>query len=99
VSNVHGGETLKKRRQRRTVILTGVAALLLIGALAAVPIASFSTARSAASLESALEALGYVKIEGDHVAPDFTLPNASGKPVRLGDLRGKAVFLTFWTTW
>jgi cytochrome oxidase Cu insertion factor (SCO1/SenC/PrrC family) len=76
-----------------------MAALLLVGALALVPITSLSATRNAASLERALEALGFVKIEGDQAAPGFTLPDVSGKPVRLADLRGKAVFLTFWTTW
>ncbi len=33
------------------------------------------------------------------VAPDFTLKDASGKPVRLSDYRGKAVVLDFWATW
>ena len=86
-------------RQRRALILFGMAALLLVGVLAVVPIAAFSAARNAASLERALEALGFVKIDGDQAAPDFTLPDATGKPVRLADLRGKAVFLSFWTTW
>lgn len=32
-------------------------------------------------------------------APDFDLPALSGDPVRLGDLKGKPVLLTFWATW
>ncbi len=30
-------------------------------------------------------------------APDFTLPDTSGKPVRLGDFQGKVLLLTFWS--
>jgi len=32
-------------------------------------------------------------------APDFTIKDASGKPVKLSDSRGKLVFLNFWATW
>jgi cytochrome c biogenesis protein CcmG/thiol:disulfide interchange protein DsbE len=33
------------------------------------------------------------------MAPDFTLNDASGKPVTLSDFRGKVVLLNFWATW
>ena len=32
-------------------------------------------------------------------APDFTLNDLSGKPVRLSDFRGKTVVLVFWASW
>lgn len=41
----------------------------------------------------------YVKPENRKVAPDFVLDDASGKPVRLSDFRGKVVLLNFWATW
>lgn len=34
-----------------------------------------------------------------NVAPDFELDDLNGKPLRLNDLRGKAVILNFWATW
>ena len=33
------------------------------------------------------------------MAPDFTLNDAAGHPVRLRDFRGKVVLLNFWATW
>jgi peroxiredoxin len=32
-------------------------------------------------------------------APDFTLTTLDGTPMRLGDLRGKVVFVNLWATW
>ena len=32
-------------------------------------------------------------------APDFTLPDLNGNPVRLSSFRGKGVVLNFWATW
>jgi thiol-disulfide isomerase/thioredoxin len=33
------------------------------------------------------------------MAPDFTLPDESRRPVRLAHFRGKVVLLNFWMTW
>jgi cytochrome c biogenesis protein CcmG/thiol:disulfide interchange protein DsbE len=35
----------------------------------------------------------------NHPAPDFTLADLSGAPVRLGDLRGQVVLVNLWATW
>src|SRR3970040_1810856 len=32
-------------------------------------------------------------------APDFVLPDLSGKMVKLSDYKGKVVFVNFWATW
>jgi cytochrome c biogenesis protein CcmG/thiol:disulfide interchange protein DsbE len=41
----------------------------------------------------------YVKPADRSPAPDFTLTNSNGQPVRLSDFRGKVVLLNFWATW
>jgi cytochrome c biogenesis protein CcmG/thiol:disulfide interchange protein DsbE len=41
----------------------------------------------------------YVKREDRKMAPDFTLNDGSGLPLRLSELRGKVVLLNFWATW
>ena len=43
--------------------------------------------------------VAYVKLEQRRIAPDFTLNDASGRPVKLSDLRGNVVLLNFWATW
>jgi cytochrome c biogenesis protein CcmG/thiol:disulfide interchange protein DsbE len=41
----------------------------------------------------------FVMPEARKMAPDFTLSDGLGKPVRLSDFRGKVVLLNFWATW
>jgi len=36
---------------------------------------------------------------GGQMAPDFTIKDQSGRPIKLSDYQGKVVFLNFWATW
>ena len=41
----------------------------------------------------------YVSPLQGKMAPEFTLPDLTGKKVSLADYKGKAVLLNFWATW
>lgn len=53
-----------------------------------------------AGCESTGSARAAVKKEKDRrQAPDFTLKDSMGRPVKLSDYKGKVVLLNFWATW
>ena len=94
-----GVETVERNRQHCRKSL-GLLVVVLFGCmLAAFPVLSVGAGRETANIDSSLDALGFIKLQNDPDAPDFTLQDVSGKSVRLTDQRGKVVFLTFWTTW
>lgn len=45
------------------------------------------------------ETLGLVRFDSGIRAPDFTLPDTSGAPVRLSSPAGSAAVVVFWGTW
>lgn len=90
---------MNRNRRNRWPISLLIGALCLDILLAAVTPVTFAADGNEAVLDKALEGTGFVKFGGERDAPDFTLPDLSGRPVRLAELRGKVVFLTFWTTW
>ncbi len=49
--------------------------------------------------EDLFERLKIVKEATRVASPDFTLKGIDGKPVTLGEFKGKVVFINFWATW
>ena len=68
--------------------------LVLVAILAAVGLMIFAAHRVQSSSKNG--SLGAMR---GAPAPDFTLKTLDGKSLKLSDLRGKAVLLTFWATW
>ncbi|MEQ1885851.1 MAG: TlpA disulfide reductase family protein [Bryobacteraceae bacterium] len=76
-------------RLKRIVPLVAFAAtVLLLGCMRNPPAASQTSG------DSAIDAEGVRK-----PAPDFTLKDVNGSPVKLSDYKGKVVLLNFWATW
>src|SRR5579863_534198 len=112
---LHGLAQLRERRSpRRRVLWTGLAGAAVCMPLMAFPVTrtfakncvsacvsesgrfrEFFTGKQDASSPR----LVYAKAEDRKFAPDFTLDDASGVPVRLSQFRGKVVLLNFWATW
>lgn len=90
---------MKRNRQHPRKSPRRFAVFLLGCILAVFAVTPVGAGQDTVSLDSSLEALGFIKLSNDSDAPDFTLQDASGKSIRLADQRGKVVFLTFWTTW
>ena len=64
------------------------------------PAAATSPAASAGSPGAAAQPTPPVRAAPGFTAPDFTLKRLdTGEPITLSELRGKAVWLNFWTTW
>ena len=59
---------MSKQRQSQKMMYWWLAGLLLGSLLAAAPLVASATGRDAASLDSSLEALRFVKIEGEQAA-------------------------------
>lgn len=90
---------MKGKRRHPKAITRVAASLLLSGVMAALSVGAFAAGRDHGLPNRALEAIGFVKIEGNRPAPDFALNDLSGTRIGPADLRGKVVFLTFWATW
>jgi peroxiredoxin len=71
-------------------------ALVVLATVLAV--SSCSRSRQAAAVESA-EGSGEGKSLVSKSAPDFTLTDSTGAPVKLAEQKGNVVLLNFWATW
>ena len=56
-------------------------------------------AAGASASPEAMKALGILEPRERTAVPNVTLPTLQGKPLSLGELKGKVVLVNFWATW
>ena len=59
----------------------------------------FGPRNSVSAADDPMAAAGIYRLIEKPNAPDFTLEDVEGNPVRLEDFKDKIVLLFFWTTW
>jgi len=88
----------KKGAPRLRTHLIAVAIVIII----ATALVYYFTRQTEGGQSSAAGDSGIGSAEGARVgarAPDFVVESLDGKQIRLSDLQGKAVWLSFWATW
>lgn len=84
------------------IIFFSTAAALIIGVAAAglfIETDENPAGQGAGATRPIFEAMRINPVSPASKPLDFTLPDLSGKPVRISDFRGNIVFLHFWATW
>ncbi len=91
----------KKAARRRARLGAAASAAMLLFTIAAFPATRVFAQRclDACVGETSLISQYFRSQPAPGPAPDFTLPDASGHPVRLSSFQGKVVLLNFWATW
>jgi len=85
---------------KKTVVGFLVLLSLSLGTFAIISTGFFhKPERPPAADEDLFKRLKIQRFSDKVIAPDFTLADLNGRHMRLGDLRGKVVFLNFWATW
>jgi cytochrome c biogenesis protein CcmG/thiol:disulfide interchange protein DsbE len=108
----HAWTRLARRRQRKSAVVRRVFWIGAASAAACLILTAFPAPRvfaarcvAACAIEGAkvsqfvLSSFSQTRPSARVLAPDFTLSDSSGAPVRLSDFRGKVVLLNFWATW
>ncbi len=81
-------------RRRFSPVRSGLIAAIVVTSALAVPAVTHP-----GTAVDPPESLGVQTFQGAISAPLLSLKGADGRPLRLGDLKGKVVFLNFWATW
>lgn len=89
----------RRRPQRWAWAAAAATASLALIALPAPRVLAQHCLHCSVAFWQGLSTAAPVRADQKKMAPDFALDDASDKPVRLSDFRGKVVLLNFWATW
>lgn len=89
---------MRKKQKTFWAVSIPIALLFIIGGILLPLKPSILSERASAGTHYA-DALGIVRFKRKINAPSFALKDLNGNEVRLNDLRGKIVLLSFWATW
>ena len=89
---------MKKKSALKSFGFLLVLAVLAFVAFGIFEIDSFAKTEGR-ELDQLFSDLGILKVPPDADPLEIILSDPDGQPVRLSDLRGKIVFINFWTTW
>ncbi len=83
--------------QKKLILIGSLALIIVLGGAAAL-YRGLDKTPAATTIEAPAEASGEAAPKPEP-APDFTVTNAAGEQVKLSDLKGKPVVLSFWASW
>jgi len=81
------------------LLLLGINEVMMDGAEASQDTDTIPVGSADAEISILMASMQIQQLTEDVLAPDFSLLSVSGEKIKLSELRGNVVLLSFWATW